>query len=154
MNIKKFLLVLAAIGVSIVAIALFINSQAVTETKRLGNGGDPSLTQPAQSQKQPASSPTVNIPVYEFNGTSASARLTGELTLKNGCLYGAGSLLIFPENLVKWDDVNQTLSYNDQNYRIGQKIDFAGGNGNFKQNAHRIKHLNPQCTEDYVWFVG
>lgn len=96
----------------------------------------------------------MSIPVYEYNGISATARLTGVLSLKNGCLYGDGSLLIFPENLVKWDEVNQILTYKDQNYRIGQQIDFAGGNGNFKQNAHRIKHLKPQCIEEYVWFVG
>lgn len=115
-------------------------------------------SQPQQSQQpqsqQHVSRATVNIPVYEYNGISASARLTGILTLKDGCLHADGSLLIFPENLVKWDEVNQILTYKDQNYRIGQQIDFAGGNGNFKKNAHRIKHLKPQCTEEYVWFVG
>lgn len=114
----------------------------------------PRQPQPQQSQQQPASKPTVDIPVYEFNGISASARLTGILTLKNGCLYGDGSLLIFPEDLVKWDEVNQILSYNDQSYRIGEQIDFAGGNSNFKQDAYRIKHLKPECNEEYVWFVG
>lgn len=113
----------------------------------------PQQSQPPQSQQQ-ASRPTVNLPVYEYNGISASARLEGILTLKNGCLYADGSLLIFPENLVKWDEVNQVLTYENQNYRIGQKIVFAGGNGKFKQNANRIKHLSPQCTEEYVWFVG
>lgn len=110
--------------------------------------------QPEQLQQQSTSKPTVNIPVYEFNGISASARLTEVLTLKNGCLYGGDSLLIFPENLVKWDEVNQILIYNDQSYRVGEQIDFVGGNSNFKQDAYRIKHLNQQCIEEYVWFVG
>ncbi|WP_051526649.1 hypothetical protein [Alkanindiges illinoisensis] len=113
----------------------------------------PQQSQQPQSQQQ-ASKATVNIPVYEYNGISASARLTGILTLKNGCLYADGSLLIFPENLVKWDEVNQILTYMNRNYRIGQQVDFAGGSGKFKKNANRIKYLNPQCTEEYVWLVG
>jgi hypothetical protein len=98
--------------------------------------------------------PKVIIPVYEFNGISASARLSGKLTLKNGCLYGAESLLVFPENLVKWDDKNQILTYKDQTYRIGQEFVFAGGNSKLGDNVPRITNLSVQCREEYVWLVG
>ena len=112
------------------------------------------LTACQQSHQQQENSPAVNIPVYEFNGISASARLTGRLTLKNGCLYADDSLLIFPENQVKWDELSQTLTYKGRSYQVGQQVDFSGGNGDFKQNSDRIKHLNQQCIEKYVWFVG
>lgn len=87
---------------------------------------------PFDAEKSPVASikshkPKVVIPVYEFNGISASARLSGKLTLKNGCLYGADSLLVFPENWMKWDDKNQILTYKDQTCRIGQEFVFAGG---------------------------
>ena len=98
--------------------------------------------------------PKVIIPVYEFNGISASARLSGKLTLKNGCLYGAESLLVFPENLVEWDDENQILTYKDQTYRIGQEFVFAGGNSKVGDNVPRIKNLSARCKEEYVWLVG
>lgn len=114
---------------------------------------------PFDAEKPPAGNskyqkPQVSIPVYEFNGISASARLSGKLTLRNGCLYGADSLLVFPENWVKWDDKNQILTYKDQTYRIGQEFVFAGGNSKVRDNVPRIKNLEARCKEEYVWLVG
>lgn len=98
--------------------------------------------------------PQVSIPGYNFNGISASARLTGELTLNNGCLYGAESLLVFPENLANWDEQSQTLTYGGQTYRLGQQIDFSGGNSKYGDGVPLIKNLSAQCRKDYVWLVG
>lgn len=114
---------------------------------------------PFDAERPPVAStkshkPKVIIPVYEFNGISASARLSGKLSLKNGCLYGAESLLVFPENWVEWDDKNQVLTYKDQTYRLGQEFVFAGGNSKLADNVPRIKNLSAQCREEYVWLVG
>lgn len=110
-------------------------------------------SQPQQSQQQ-ASRPTVSIPVYEFNGISATARLEGTLLLKNGCLFLNELLLILPEGNFNWDDQQQVLTLYGNTYKVGQHVVFGGGGGNYKRDAGRIKQLAKQCKTDYIWFAG
>lgn len=137
---KSILLVIVIIGLAFIVMLAFIGIPF--DAAKLNKGSN----EYQESQ--------VSIPVYEFNGISASARLSGKLTLKNGCLYGAESLLVFPENWVTWDDKNQILTYKDKTYRIGQQIDFAGGNSKITDNVPRIRNLSARCKEEYVWLVG
>jgi len=49
---------------------------------------------------------SVKIPSYQFNGISASARLTGPLQLKDECLYVNDVLVVFPDRSTEWDAKN------------------------------------------------
>lgn len=113
----------------------------------------PQQSQQPQSQQQ-ASRPTVSIPVYEFNGISATARLEGTLLLKNGCLYLNELLLILPEGNFNWDDQQQVLTLYGNAYKVGQHVVFGGGGGNYQRDAGHIKQLSKQCKTDYIWFAG
>lgn len=110
--------------------------------------------QPQQSQQQPTSKPTMNIPVYEFNGISATARLEGTLLLKNGCLYLDEILPILPEGNFNWDDQQQVLTLYGNAYKVGQRAVFGGHPGNYQQDAGRIKQLSKQCKTEHIWFAG
>jgi len=110
----------------------------------------------AGCQRQEANENTsvVKLPVYEFNGISASARLTGILQLKQECLYVKDILIIFPEHSAQWDSEKDTLSYKGKLIAIGNELDIGGGFGNFEQDNLRIKHLSPMCDHQNIWFAG
>jgi hypothetical protein len=96
----------------------------------------------------------VKLPVYQYNGISASARLTGILQLKQECLYVNDILIVFPEHSAQWDAEKNTLSYKGQHIGLGGTLDIAGGSGNFEQDNLRIKHLSPMCDHQNIWFAG
>lgn len=107
-------------------------------------------------QRQEANEETsaVKLPVYQFNGVSASAHLKGILQLKQECLYVNDILVIFPEHTAQWDSEKETLSYKGKHIAIGSELDIAGGIGDFEQDNLRIKHLSPMCDHQNIWFAG
>ncbi|MGR2826289.1 hypothetical protein FY048_12305 [Acinetobacter sp. 1124_18A] len=96
----------------------------------------------------------VKLPVYQSNGVSASARLTGILQLKQECLYVNYILIIFPEHSAQWDSEKEALSYKGRHIAIGNELDIAGGSGDFERDNLRIKHLSPMCDHQNIWFAG
>ncbi|WP_436897677.1 hypothetical protein [Acinetobacter gyllenbergii] len=84
--------------------------------------------QTPNEQENNDQSRSVKIPVYQFNGVSASARLQGTLQLKGECLYVDDTLIIFPEQSAHWDAQHQTLTYNDKKIALGEEIVIGGGN--------------------------
>lgn len=110
----------------------------------------------AGCQRQEANENTsvVKLPVYESNGISASARLTGILQLKQECLYVNDILIIFPEHSAQWDSEKDTLSYKGKHIALDSELDIGGGFGNFEQDNLRIKHLSPMCDHQNIWFAG
>jgi len=107
-----------------------------------------------QRQEANENTSTVKLPVYQFNGVSASARLKGILQLKQECLYVNDILIIFPENTAQWDSEKETLIYKGKLVAVGNELDVAGGFGNFEQDNLRIKHLSPMCDHQNIWFAG
>lgn len=96
----------------------------------------------------------VKLPVYQFNGVSASARLKGNLELKQGYLYVKDILIVFPEHSAQWHAEKSTLSYKGQQIGLGSTLDITGGSGDFEQDNLRIKHLSPMCDHQNIWFAG
>ncbi|HIN58442.1 hypothetical protein KWF55_16935 [Acinetobacter pittii] len=96
----------------------------------------------------------VKLPAYQYDGFSGSARLKGNLELKQGCLYVKDTLIVFPEHSAQWDAEKNTLSYKGQQIGLGGILDIAGGIGNFEQDNLRIKHLSPMCDHQNIWFAG
>ncbi|ENX46229.1 hypothetical protein F886_01670 [Acinetobacter sp. NIPH 542] len=107
-----------------------------------------------QQQEANENASAVKLPVYQFNGVSASARLKGILQLKQECLYVNDILIIFPEHSAQWDSEKEALSYNGKHIRLGNELDIAGGSGNFERDNLRIKHLSPMCDHQNIWFAG
>ncbi|MDC4628737.1 hypothetical protein OHV72_04075 [Acinetobacter baumannii] len=97
---------------------------------------------------------SVNIPVYQFNGISASARLRGPLQLKNECLYVNDVLIVFPERSAEWDAKNQTLTYKGEKIALGEELDLVGGSGQYELDNHQIKNLSPSCDHKSLWLAG
>ncbi|KQE23965.1 hypothetical protein SAMN02799632_03840 [Acinetobacter pittii] len=96
----------------------------------------------------------VKLPVYQFNGVSGSARLKGNLELKQGCLYVKDILIVFPEHTAQWDAEKNTLSYKGQQIGLGNRLDITGNIGDFEQDNLRIRHLSPMCDHQNIWFAG
>ncbi|MGE8549966.1 MAG: hypothetical protein ACN6NN_03550 [Acinetobacter calcoaceticus] len=107
-----------------------------------------------QRQEANENTSAVKLPVYQFNGVSASARLKGILLLKQECLYVNDILIIFPEHTAQWDSEKETLSYKGKHIALGSELDTTGGFGNFEQDNLRIKHLSPMCDHQNIWFAG
>lgn len=97
---------------------------------------------------------SVKIPVYQFNGISASARLRGPLQLKNECLYVNDILVVFPERSAEWEAKNQTLTYKGKKIALGEELDLVGGFGQFERDSQRIKNLSTSCNHQSIWFAG
>ncbi|EMN2537219.1 hypothetical protein RZ964_002599 [Acinetobacter baumannii] len=97
---------------------------------------------------------SVKIPVYQFNGISASARLRGPLQLKNECLYVNDVLIVFPERSAEWDAKNQTLTYKGEKIALGEELDLVGGSGQYELDNHQIKNLSPSCDHKSLWLAG
>lgn len=97
---------------------------------------------------------SVKIPVYQFNGISASARLRGPLQLKNECLYVNDILVVFPERSAEWDAKNQTLTYKGEKIALGEELDLVGGFGQFERDSQRIQNLSTLCDHKSIWFGG
>ncbi|WP_433847004.1 hypothetical protein [Acinetobacter proteolyticus] len=96
----------------------------------------------------------VKIPVYQFNGVSASARLKGPLQLKGECLYVDDTLIVFPELSAHWDAQHQILTYNDKKIALGEEIVIGGGNSQLESETRPVKNLSPSCKQQSVWFAG
>lgn len=97
---------------------------------------------------------SVKIPSYQFNGISASARLTGPLQLKDECLYVNDVLIVFPERSAEWDAKNQTLTYKGEKIALGEELDLVGGSGKYGLDNHQVKNLSPSCDHKSIWFAG
>ncbi|WP_447511696.1 hypothetical protein [Acinetobacter geminorum] len=97
---------------------------------------------------------SVKIPVYQFNGISASARLRGPLQLKDECLYVNDVLIVFPERSAEWDAKNQTLTYKGEKIALGEELDLVGGSGQYELDNHQIKNLSPSCDHKSLWLAG
>lgn len=97
---------------------------------------------------------SVKIPVYQFNGISASARLRGPLQLKDECLYVNDILVVFPERSTEWNSKNQTLTYKGKKIALGEELDIAGGFGQFERDSQRIQNLSTLCEHKSIWFAG
>lgn len=97
---------------------------------------------------------SVKIPVYQFNGISASARLRGPLQLKDECLYVNDILVVFPERSTEWNSKNQTLTYKGKKIALGEELDIAGGFSQFERDSQRIQNLSTLCDHKSIWFAG
>ncbi len=104
-----------------------------------------------ENNDQPRS---VKIPVYQFNGISASARLTGPLQLKDECLYVNDVLIVFPERSAEWDAKNQTLTFKGEKIALGEELDLVGGSGQYAFDNHQIKNLSASCDHKSIWLAG
>lgn len=107
-----------------------------------------------QQQEANENTSAVKLPVYQFNGVSASTRLKGILQLKQECLYVNDILIIFPEHTAQWDSEKGTLSYKGKHISLGNEINITGSFGDFEQDNLRIKHLSPMCDHQNIWFAG
>ena len=60
----------------------------------------------------------MKLPAYQYDGFSGSARLKGNLELKQGCLYVKDILIVF-QNIALSGMLKNTLSYKGQQIGLG-----------------------------------
>jgi hypothetical protein len=81
---------------------------------------------------------------------SMAASAEGTLVYIDGCVrLDSGLVPVFSEDAVTWDGT--TLTWRDEDYVIGQKISFGGG----EAPADRVDELLPDaCGDGPAWIVG
>lgn len=112
------------------------------------NNITPTQNQPTRQQE---SAPFV-VSLSKLSHIGNSARLTGALNHKNGCLYIDDYLIVIGSIYIKWQNDPFWIGNNQgEKFQLGDKVSISGSQTDFDTIYDNFP--NQKCNSDKIWLT-